>query len=123
MYERVGAIGQEVRALSYQFPVPIICPTQFNTDGFACLDKEPGMENIAESRAVAHHADAITAIWQCQGEREAGILSWKNLKNRFGGKIGTKHQLKIDYQTLKITTPGTIKSAGKFDLSENLLNI
>lgn len=102
MYERVGAAAQEFRALSYKFCVPVICPTQFNTEGFD--NAEPSLKNIAESRAVAHHGDVITSIWQGEGDRESNIINFKHLKNRLGGRIGKKMSLKIDYDTLRMSS-------------------
>jgi archaellum biogenesis ATPase FlaH len=102
MYERVGTTAQELRAITYKFLIPMICPTQFNTEGFDNV--EPTMKNISESRAVAHVADVITSIWQGDGDRESNVINFKNLKNRLGGKINRKLSLKINYDTLRMTS-------------------
>ncbi len=100
MYERIGDIAKELRALGYKFNCPIISPTQFNSEGF---DTVPSMKNIAESRAVAHHADVITGIWQNDNDRNMNIIRFQHLKNRLGGIINKEYLFKIDYKTLKIS--------------------
>jgi len=102
MYEKIGSIAQEIRALTYKFFCPIVIPTQFNTEGFD--NCEPSMAMIAESRAVAHHADLITAIFQTDEEKESNTINFMHLKNRLGGKINSKLPLKIDISTLKMSS-------------------
>jgi len=101
MYEKVGNTCLDIRALTYKFCVPIVIPTQLNTEGFD--NTSPSMANIAESRAVAFHADAITAVFQGPGDRESNVINCKNLKNRLGGRIGKTIQLRINYDTLKLS--------------------
>ena len=120
MYERVGGTAQEFRALSYRFAAPFIVPTQFNTEGYDNI--EPTMANIAESRAVAHHADVVTSIWQGENDRENNIINFKNLKNRLGGKIGKKLSLRINYNTLRLTSLGkTEQSASQNNITANVV--
>ena len=102
MYEKIGLIAQECRALTYKFSCPAVIPTQFNTEGFD--NAEPSMAMIAESRAVAHHADLITAIFQNDEEKEANVINFEHLKNRLGGKINKKLPLKINTATLKMSS-------------------
>jgi replicative DNA helicase len=111
MYERVGATCLDIRALTYRFNVPIVAPTQFSTEGFD--NSSPSMAHIAESRAVAHHADAITAVFQGPGDRESNVITFRNLKNRLGGRIGKSFQLRINYDTLKLSSISNTQQQNK----------
>ena len=124
MYERVGAIAQEVRAMSYEFLAPVISPTQFNTEGYT---GEPGMQHIAESRAVAHHADVLTSFWQTDVDREQNLINFKNIKNRIGGIINIKKQLHIDYDSITISSIEDKQCSKQYpkneSIAEKLLNL
>lgn len=99
MYERVGAIGRELRAMSFKYKTPVVSVTQVNTEGYNT--SSVGLENISESKGTAHTGDVIIALTQEEDDVDAGIINAKFLKNRYG-KNHKKCRLKIDYETLII---------------------
>jgi hypothetical protein len=100
MYERVGDVARDVRALSYKFEAPVISPTQSNREGWDT--SEVGMNNVSESAGIPHTADYLGVLWQQEGDREAGRINLTDLKNR-NGAIGQTHTFDINYSNLRIT--------------------
>ena len=84
MYEDGKAVSEELRKLSYDFNIPVITAVQCNSSGYGTADI--GMQNISESRGIAHTADFIAGLYQTDEERDTGIFHMKILKNRFGDK-------------------------------------
>lgn len=82
MYEDGKVISEELRKLSYDFEMPIITAVQCNSSGFNTADI--GMENIAESRGIAHTADFIAGLYQTEDEQADGMFHMKILKSRLG---------------------------------------
>ena len=100
MYERVGTVSRDLRALSYHFECPVVTATQTNRTGWDTSDVS--MANISESAGIAHTADYLAALWQVEGDREAGIIHNTTLKNRFG-VVGHTADLRLDYTTLRMS--------------------
>ena len=100
MYERVGEVSRDMRALSYKFTAPVLSATQSNREGWDTSDV--AMSNVSESAGIAHTADFIGALWQQEGDREANRLSMTILKNR-NGLIGRSYEFGINYHTLRIS--------------------
>jgi replicative DNA helicase len=104
-YEKVGDIGRELRALSFELGgVPVLTATQFNRSGVNNTDHN--MSNISESMATAATADFLGALWQNDGDVEAGQIHMNVLKNRWGGKVGTVIDFEVDYNTLRVLDAG-----------------
>ena len=101
MYERVGDISRQLRALSYRYNIPVISASQVNREGFSTSDVD--MSNVSESMGIVHTSDFLAALYQQEGDREANRLNIKILKNRFGGMIGRKLKFHINYNNLRIT--------------------
>jgi KaiC/GvpD/RAD55 family RecA-like ATPase len=99
-YIRVGKVSKDLRALSYFFNCPVISATQINRSGYG--NTEPGMENISDSMGIAHTADFIGALYQNEGDKEAGIINLKICKNRLGGLVGKSLEFTISYSNLLI---------------------
>lgn len=100
MFKDGLAVSEKLRALSYIFNAPVISAVQANTSGMNTEDI--GMENISESRGIAHTADFIAALYQLDEDRENGIINTRILKNRLGGKVGKVSNFKMDPETLVI---------------------
>jgi replicative DNA helicase len=100
-YTDIGNVSREMRALTYKWNAPICTATQANTQGYNSEDI--GMENISESRGIAHTADFIMALYQTDEDREAGVIKGAVLKNRLGGYIGKRIPLKLDPFSLRLT--------------------
>lgn len=95
------AVSEKLRALSYTFNVPVISAVQSNTEGMN--NAEIGMENISESRGIAHTADFISALYQTDEDRERGVINLRIVKNRLGGRVGKVSNFKMDPETLVVT--------------------
>jgi hypothetical protein len=99
MYERVGDVARDLRAMSAKFKRPIVTATQVNTEGYNTSNV--GLQNTSESKGIAHTADVVIALSQEEDDIEAGIINAKFLKNRYG-KNHVRDRLSIDYDTLII---------------------
>lgn len=60
MYKDGLSVSEELRALSYQFKVPIISAVQSNSEGMNSDTID--MQNVAESRGIVHTADFLAAL-------------------------------------------------------------
>jgi replicative DNA helicase len=102
MYEKVGNIGRELRALSYEIGgIPIWSATQVNRSGCA-KNTEPELDKISESMGTAQTADFLMSLWRTDEDMTVGKMNATILKNRWGGKVGTKLKFDIDYEKLKV---------------------
>ena len=90
MYEDGKVVSEELRKLSYDLEIPIITAVQCNSSGFNTADI--GMENIAESRGIAHTADFIAGLYHTEDEQADGIFHMKILKSRLGNYANLKFQ-------------------------------
>ena len=77
MYLEGQRVSEQLRALSYRFEAPVVTAVQTNTEGMDTGDI--GMKNISQSRAIAHTADFIMAIYN-----DGGTIRGKIIKNRLG---------------------------------------
>ena len=101
MFKDGLAVSEKLRALSYIFKCPVISAVQSNTEG---MNSETiGMENISESRGIAHTADFIAALYQTDEDRENGIINMRLLKNRLGGRVGKISNFKLDPESLTVS--------------------
>jgi len=104
MFKDGLAVSEKLRALSYIFKCPVISAVQSNTEG---MNSETiGMENISESRGIAHTADFIAALYQMDEDVDSGVLKINVIKNRLGNKNYTPHQFKIDESSLDLIDMG-----------------
>lgn len=99
MYEDGKVVSEELRKLSYDLEIPIITAVQCNSSGFNTADI--GMENIAESRGIAHTADFIAGLYRTEDEQLDGIFHMKILKSRLGDYGNLKFQ--FDKRTMEFT--------------------
>lgn len=99
MYEDGKAVSEELRKLSYDLSIPIITAVQCNSSGFNTADI--GMQNIAESRGIAHTADFIAGLYQTEDEQEQGVFHMKILKSRLGESKNLKFE--FNKRTMEFT--------------------
>lgn len=90
LYEDGKAIAEEMRSLSYKYEIPVVTAVQCNSGGYGNADI--GLEHIAQSRAIAHTADFVAALYQDEDDRETGLFRMKIVKSRFGDKKTLKFQ-------------------------------
>lgn len=103
-YVKVGEACKELRALSYRFEIPFITATQTNRDGFGATDID--MSNISESMGTAHHSDGIFGL--VSEGLESGLIDLIALKNRFGGKVGSRIKFAFNSNNLTLTEVETM---------------
>ena len=101
MYKDGLMVSEELRALSYEFSVPVITATQVNSEGMN--NESVGMENISESRGIAHTADFIGALYQTDDDRENSIINMRIIKNRLGGQVGKVCNFKLNSESLVVS--------------------
>jgi replicative DNA helicase len=99
-YQKYKDVSTQMRALSYIYNRPVISVNQKNRSGYD--NTEQSLSQTADSMGVPNNADFIGALWQKEGDREAGIINCTILKNRLGGQIGKNIQMEIDYTNLTI---------------------
>lgn len=100
MYKDGLSVSEELRALSYQFKVPVISAVQCNSEGMN--SDEIDMQNVSESRGIVHTADFLAALMQKPEDRENGVINMRILKNRLGGQVGKICSYKLDPETLEV---------------------
>lgn len=101
---RIGEVCKELRALSFEFEIPIITAAQLNGEGYDT--DEITMANVAESKAINMHADFMGALYQLDGDMQQGTMNMKILKSRFGSRTENKVVMAINYESLKISNIG-----------------
>lgn len=101
MYQGALEVSEKLRALSYKYECPVISAVQSNTQGMN--NENIGMENISESRGIAHTADFIGAAYQMPEDRENGIINMRIIKNRLGGQVGKICSFKMDEKSLVLS--------------------
>ena len=103
MYSAVKRISEELRALSFEFEVPVISVSQLNREGSFVGFKELDFNYIAESWGIPQTADFVGIF----GTDEDALiyeneLHYKIVKNRLGGRVGEMDKLYLDTRTLKM---------------------
>lgn len=99
MYEKIKAIAEQVRALSYVFSVPVISATQQNRT--ASGKEMAGLNSVSESSGIAMTADVILEIFQNEEDTIGNFYRLGFAKNRYG-PVNMSVVTKINYETLRI---------------------
>lgn len=98
IYLKGGNIAKGLRALSYIFEIPFVTASQINRGNFNSEDAD--LDSMSQSIQISEDADVVLNLFQKDGDKEAGILRMKVLKNRLGGQIGKKMEFDINYTNL-----------------------
>lgn len=81
-YTYVKAIAEEIRALAFEYKLPIMSATQLTRGAFSATDVD--MDDVSESFALGATADFIFAIINTEELIAMNQILVKQLKNRFG---------------------------------------
>lgn len=108
LYEDGKIVSEQLRKLSYDLAIPIITAVQCNSSGFNTADI--GMQNIAESRGIAHTADFIAGLYQTEDEQDNGTFHMKILKSRLGDKGNLKFE--FDRHTMEFRDINDVEGIG-----------
>jgi len=103
MYSTVKRISEELRALSFEFEVPVVSVSQLNREGSFVGFEEINFNYIAESIGLPATADLMCIM----GTDEDNMvyqneLCCKIVKNRLGGRVGEMFKLYYDARNLKM---------------------
>ena len=94
-------VSEKLRAISYEFKVPVISAIQTNREGMN--NKDVGMENISQSSGIAFTADFLLSLYQTDEDRKDGNIMGRILKNRLGGMVGKTVMMTLDTNNLLLT--------------------
>ena len=99
-------VSEKLRAISYEFKVPVISAIQTNREGMN--NAEVGMENISQSSGIAFTADFLLSLFRTEEDRMHGMIMGRILKNRLGGQVGKTVAFTLDENNLVLsdTNPG-----------------
>jgi hypothetical protein len=103
MYEDVKRIAEELRALGFEFKVPVVSVTQLNREGSNVSLSESDFTYVAESMGVAATCDFMFILGV-----DSDLLTYRNelhykiTKNRLGGRVGEIDKFYFDNRSLKI---------------------
>ena len=103
MYQDGKAISEELRALGWEFGIPIVTVAQINRAGTFLDFESLDMNSIGESFGIPATADSMIV----QGADEDDMvyrneLKYKVVKNRLGGRVGHIGKWYFDNKSLRI---------------------
>lgn len=103
LYSSVKSIAEELRALSFEFEIPLVSVSQLNREGSFVGFEELDFNYIAESMGLPATCDFMSII----GTDENSLiyeseLHNKIVKNRLGGRVGEIWKCYFDSRTLKM---------------------
>ena len=103
MYTDVKSIAEELRALSFEFMLPVVSVSQLNREGMKVTFEEVDFTYISESTGVIATAD-FCAIFGSDDDKAAyeNELFYKIVKNRLGGRVGVIDKFFFDQRNLKM---------------------
>lgn len=102
MFEEGLKVSEQLRALSYKWEAPVLTAVQINTEGMQNKNG-PEMENISQSRGIAHTADFMMGIYRDKDNPDE-ILG-KIIKSRLG-KANGQMKFNRDDETLLMSDAG-----------------
>lgn len=103
MYSTVKRVAEELRALSFEFEIPVVSVSQINREGSFVSFESLDFNYIAESLGVPATADFMAILGTDEDTMvyENEIL-YKITKNRLGGRVGQIDKFFFDARSLKM---------------------
>lgn len=103
LYKDGKAISEELRALGFEFDIPVVTVAQINRAGTFMDFESLDMNSIGESFGIPATADSMLV----QGADPEDMmykneLKWKCVKNRLGGRVGTIGKWYFDGRSLRV---------------------
>lgn len=103
LYKDGKAISEELRALGFEFNIPVVTVAQINRGGTFLDFESLDMNSIGESFGIPATADSMLV----QGADVDDMmykneLKWKCVKNRLGGRVGLIGKWYYDNRSLRI---------------------
>ena len=103
LYSDVKTIAEELRALSFEFVMPVVSVSQLNREGSNMPFEQTDFTYISESIAVAATSD-MSVIFGSNEDKAvySSELWYKIVKNRLGGRVGEIDKFYHDQRNLKL---------------------
>lgn len=103
MYSTVKRVAEELRALSFEFKIPVVSVSQLNRQGTFTNFTDLDFNYIAESLGVPATADFMAILGEDEDQMayENEVL-YKITKNRLGGRVGQFDRFYLDSRSLKM---------------------
>lgn len=103
LYISVKTIAEELRALSFEFKVPVVSVSQLNREGSFVDFNELTFNYIAESKGVIATGDFFAILGTCEEDLiYQSEIHYKIVKNRLGGRVGEIGKFYYDSRSLKM---------------------
>jgi len=101
MYSKVKGIAEELRALSFEFEVPVISVSQLNREGSNVAFSEVDFTYVAESYGIPETSDFLAILGTNEDEMVyESEIHYILSKNRLGGRVGESDLLYWDRKSL-----------------------
>ena len=103
LYSSVKSVAEELRAMSFEFELPVVSVSQLNREGSFVGFSEIDFNYIAESMGLPATADFMTILGTDQDQLiYENELHYKIVKNRLAGRVGEMDKFYYDKKTLKM---------------------
>lgn len=103
LYIEVKKISEELRALSFEFEIPVVSVSQLNREGMTIDFSSVDMTHISESVGLPATVDFLSVLGRNEDDAVYQSEVWyKILKNRLGGRVGQMDNYYIDQRSLKM---------------------
>jgi len=103
LYMSGKTVAEELRALSFEFAMPVVSVSQLNREGSFVGFEDISVNYTAESHGIPAVADFMGIFGVNQDERIYKCeLHNKIVKNRFGGRVGEVWKCFYDDRTLRM---------------------
>lgn len=103
LYQTVKKVAEELRALGFEFSIPVISVSQLNREGSFVEFDELNFNYIAESIGVPATADFMCIFGTDEDKLVyENELHYKIVKNRLGGRVGEIDKFYYDARSLKM---------------------
>lgn len=103
LYSDVKKISEELRAMSFEFKIPVVSVTQLNREGMNIDFSAVNFTNVAESVGLIATCDALFILGINKDAMIYESEIWcKVSKNRLGGMIGESFKFYYDPRSLKM---------------------
>lgn len=98
-YGKLKSVSEEIRAVSSFLELPIFTAVQVNRNGFN--SSIVGLENTADSMAIAHTADLMIMMSRTEETDSNDTMCWHVAKSRFC-KNNLNFFVKVDYDHMRL---------------------
>lgn len=111
-------VSEKLRAISYEYKVPVVSAIQMNREGMNNADA--GMENISQSSGIAFTADFLLSLYRTEEDRKAGLIMGRILKNRLGGQVGKVVAFQLDESNLLLEDTNPMQQDDDLDFNDDM---